>query len=252
METVFAALASLFAGAIDAIVGGGGLILVPALFLTFPAAPAPALLGTNKLAAIAGTAVSAARFARAIRFDWPALLPAMVLAAVGAFAGAWTLTVVDSGALRKALPVILVLLLAYTWFNKALGVEAGPMADLPRRRWILSLSGLVVGFYDGFFGPGTGSFFIFAMVRFLRFDFLNASAHAKLLNLATNGAALALLSYRGAIWWQVGAVLAVTNVVGSLIGSALALRLGPTFVRRVFLVVVLALIARTGYSAYLA
>jgi len=252
MDIALAALASLFAGGIDAIVGGGGLILVPALFLVYPTAPAATLLGTNKVAALAGTTVSAARFSRAITLDWGALLPALLLAALGALAGAWTLSVVDTAWLRKALPLVLVALLAYTWVNKQLGVEHAPVGSMRQRRLILAAVAVTIGFYDGLFGPGTGSFFIFALVRLIGFDFLHASAYAKVLNIATNAAALFMLAQRGMVWWQVGAVLAAANIAGSVIGSALAIRWGPRFVRAVFLLVVLALIARTGYSAYFA
>ena len=112
-----------------------------------------------------------------------------------------------------------------------------------------SIGGLL-GWYDGFFGPGTGSFFIFLLVRFLGYDFLNASAGAKLLNVATNLAALALFTAKGHVWWQVGGVMALANVAGSLIGSRLALRHGAGFVRWVFIAVVGLLILKTGHDAF--
>ena len=111
--------------------------------------------------------------------------------------------------------------------------------------------GAVIGWYDGFFGPGTGSFFIFLFVRLLGYDFLNASASAKLLNVATNLAAIALFAMKGHVWWQIGLVMAVANVAGSLIGTRLALKHGAGFVRGVFIVVVGALILKTGYDAFL-
>ena len=109
----------------------------------------------------------------------------------------------------------------------------------------------MIGWYDGFFGPGTGSFFIFLFVRLLGYDFLNASASAKLLNVATNLAAIALFAMKGHVWWKIGLVMAVANVAGSLIGTRLALKHGAGFVRGVFIVVVGALILKTGYDAFL-
>jgi uncharacterized membrane protein YfcA len=111
--------------------------------------------------------------------------------------------------------------------------------------------GCLVGFYDGFFGPGTGSFFVFLIVRVLGYDFLHASASAKLLNTATNSAALLLFAYKGHVWWHFAAVMAVANVIGSLAGTRMALKHGTGFVRGVFILVVSALILKTGYDAFL-
>jgi uncharacterized membrane protein YfcA len=152
--------------------------------------------------------------------------------------------------LRKLLPLILLGVLFYTLARKDLGAVHAPTRT---RRGAVAVGcavGGFVGMYDGFFGPGTGSFFIFLLVRFLGYDFLNASASAKLLNVATNLAALALFTARGHVWWQVGLVMALANVAGSLAGSRMALRHGATFVRRVFVVVVAALILKTGHDAF--
>lgn len=249
-EVLVVGAASLFAGAIDAIVGGGGLILVPALFLSYPTASPQALLGTNKIAAIAGTTVSAMRFARSIPLEWRILGPAACIALIGSLTGAWTLTVVDPIWLRRALPIVLCALLIYTLAKKDFGHASSPPNSYRARFAIVVWIALVVGFYDGLFGPGAGSFMIFLLVRYLRVDFLTASASAKVLNIASNAAAIALLSLRGAIWWKVGALLAIANVIGSLIGSRLALRYGSSFVKKVFVIVVSALICRTAWTAY--
>lgn len=249
-EILVVVFASLFAGAVDAIVGGGGLILVPALFLSFPAAAPQTLLGTNKVAAIAGTSVSAIRFARSIRLDWPVLVPAAGVALLGSLAGAWALTVIDPTWLRRALPIVLAALLMYTLANKNFGGVSDPSESYAVRLKVVAMIALGVGFYDGLFGPGAGSFMIFLLVRFLRVDFLTASATAKVLNIATNGAAIALLAAHDAVWWQVGAMLAVANLAGGLIGSRLALKYGAAFVKKVFVVVVIALICKTASSAY--
>ena len=243
-------LASLFAGFVDAIVGGGGLILIPALFSVYPSAPPATLFGTNKGAAIWGTGWATAQFAKRVTMPWDALMPAAAAALIGSFAGAWTVTLVSPGGLRKALPFILLAVLLYTLAKKELGRHHEPRWSGRGQAAVASAIGLVIGFYDGFFGPGTGSFFVFLFVRLLGFDFLHASASAKLLNTATNLAALGLFIAKGHVWWQIAAVMAVANVVGSVLGTRLALKHGAGFVRVVFIAVVSALILKTAYDAF--
>ena len=250
METVLILLASCFAGMVDAIVGGGGLILVPALFATFPTAPPATLLGTNKCASVWGTAFATLKYSRRVDMRWRALLPAAVCALVGSFVGAWTVTQIDPAFLRKTLPFILLAVLIYTLARKDLGRAHEPHQNQNRERLIACAIGALIGWYDGFFGPGTGSFFIFLLVRFLGYDFLHASASAKLLNVATNIAAIVLFAMKGHIWWQVGLMMAAANVAGSLVGSHLALKHGTGFVRRVFVIVVGVLIVKTGWAAF--
>ncbi|NUZ05379.1 TSUP family transporter [Schlegelella sp. ID0723] len=251
LELAFATVASLFAGLIDSIVGGGGLILVPALFATFPSAPPATLLGTNKCAGVWGTAMATARFARRVRMPWRTLVPAAGAALLGSFAGAWLVTAIDPGFLRRLLPLVLLAVLIYTLVNKTLGNEHAPLHSGRTQTLVACAIGAAVGWYDGFFGPGAGSFFIFLFVRFLGFDFLNAAASAKVLNVATNLAALTLFAIKGHIWWQVGLTMAIANVIGSLFGAHLALKHGAGFVRIVFVVVVAALIVKTSYDAFL-
>ncbi len=250
-ELATVTLASLFAGFVDAIVGGGGLILVPALFSVFPNAAPATLFGTNKGAAVCGTAWATVQYSRRVQMQWRAMLPAAIAALAGSFAGAWTVTLASPGGLRRALPFILGGVFIYTLVRKDLGRIHAPRHAGARQALMASGIGLVVGFYDGFFGPGTGSFFVILFVRLLGYDFLNASASAKLLNTATNLAALALFAIKGHVWWHIAAVMALANVAGSLLGTRLALRHGAGFVRGVFIAVVGALILKTGYDAFL-
>lgn len=250
MELLIVTAASLLAGGIDAIVGGGGLILVPALFATYPGAAPATLFGTNKSAAIWGTAISTAQYSRRVRMRWAVMLPAALAALIGSFIGAWVVTLIDPGFLRRLLPLILLAVLIYTLAKKDLGRTHAPRHPQGRETALACLIGLLIGWYDGFFGPGTGSFFIFLFVRVLGYDFLNASASAKLLNVATNLAAIGLFALKGHVWWQVALVMAVANIIGSLLGTRLALRHGAGFVRVVFIVVVGALILKTGYDAF--
>lgn len=250
-ELAVAAGASLLAGFIDAVVGGGGLILVPALFGVFPQAAPATLFGTNKGGAIWGTGWATLQYARRVEMPWAALLPAAVAALCGSFAGAWAVTQINPDGLRKALPLILLAVFVYTLARKDLGRKHQPRFAGQVQALVASGIGLLVGFYDGFFGPGTGSFFVFLFVRLLGFDFLHASASAKLLNTATNAAALLLFALKGHVWWHVAAVMAVTNVAGSLIGTRVALARGAGFVRGMFILVVGALILKTAWDALL-
>ena len=250
-DLVVVAIASLFAGLIDAIVGGGGLILVPALFATYPGTAPATLLGTNKGGAIWGTAWAAVQFTRRVSLTAATMVPAMGAALVGSFVGAWAVTQVDASMLRRALPVVMLAILLYTLARKDLGRHHSPRYAAAQERLVAGGIGLVIGFYDGFFGPGTGSFFVFLFVRVLGFDFLHASAAAKLVNTATNLAALILFALKGHVWWHYAVALAVANVAGSLLGTQLALRHGAGFVRVVFLFVVGALILKTGHDAFL-
>ena len=244
-------LASLLAGFVDSIVGGGGLILVPALFATFPTAHPATLFGTNKGASVFGTAFATFQYSRRVEMRWAALWPAAAAGFVASFAGAWLVTVISPDFLRKLLPIVLLAVLVYTVLKKELGRHHAPRFAGVKEAWAAAGIGAVIGFYDGFFGPGTGSFLVFLFVRLLGYDFLSASASAKLINTATNIAALILFVAKGHIWWNFVLAMALANVVGSLLGTRLALKHGTGFVRVVFMVVVSALIFKTGFDAFI-
>ncbi|TSE18821.1 Sulfite exporter TauE/SafE [Tepidimonas alkaliphilus] len=250
MEWIWLSAASALAGFVDAIVGGGGLILVPALFAAFPQAAPATLLGTNKSASMWGTAAATWRYARRVRLPWDALLPAVAVCWAGAWAGAWLVTQAPAEPLRRALPWVLLALLLYTLARKDLGRHHAPRWRGRAETLAACAVAGAIGFYDGFFGPGTGSFLVFAFVRVLGYDFLHASAAAKLLNLTSNVAAVGLFAWKGHVWWALGLAMALANVAGSLLGTRLALRHGAGFVRGAFLLVVTALIAKTGWDAY--
>lgn len=250
MDVLLVAVASLLAGFVDAIVGGGGLILLPALFAVFPSAPPATLLGVNKGSSVWGTAAATWSYTRRVQLRWCSLGVGAALALAGSFAGAWTVTVVSPEFLRRILPVVLLAVFLYTLWRKDLGQHHAPRLTGGAEVAALGSLGLVVGFYDGFFGPGTGSFFVFALVRGLGWDFLHASAAAKRLNLAANAAALAWFIPNGHVVWALALPMAVANVLGSTIGTRLALKRGVGFVRSVFLVVVGALIVKTAWDAW--
>ncbi len=251
-DLLLVVIAAFGAGLVDAMVGGGGLIQLPALLTAYPSTPPAVLLGTNKFASIFGTGSAVVRFARGVRIPWRMLLPLVPVVFLGALAGARVATLVPPAVFRPLVPVMLAVVLVYILWRKDLGASHAPLA-ITRRRALAAAAVLGgVGFYDGFFGPGTGSFFMFLLIRLYGFDFLHSAASARVLNVATNAGALAWFGTQLELLWLVAVLMAVANVTGAVIGSGLALKHGSGFVRRIFIGVVLALIARTAWQAYFA
>lgn len=244
-------LAALFAGFVNSIVGGGGLIQLPALFAAFPSAAPATLFGTNKLASIVGTTSAAVQYSRRVEIPWRVAGPGAIAALVGSWYGAKAVAYLDPAILRPLILALLVLVALYTFLRKDLGaVSREP--EHGRRSVAIALGvGGVIGFYDGFFGPGTGSFLIFLFIRLLGMDFLRASVSAKILNVATNLAAISFFVGNVELMWKLAAVMAVCNLIGSILGSRMALRHGTGFVRKMFLAVVTVLIARLAYDTFL-
>ncbi|HUO79927.1 MAG TPA: TSUP family transporter [Steroidobacteraceae bacterium] len=241
--------AAFVAGGVDAIVGGGGLIQLPALVTALPNAAPPTLLGTSKLAGLAGTASAAARYARHVAVPWRTLLPAAALAALASLGGSVAVGFVPARLFRPLVPVALCVVLGYTLAHRDLGRIHAPRA-LDRRATFTGIALVAaIGFYDGFFGPGTGSFLMLLFVRYYGFDFLNASAAARLVNVGTNAISLAWFASRGSVLWPLGLSMAVANVAGAQFGARVALRRGAGFVRVVFVTIVSALIAKTAWDA---
>lgn len=241
------AMAAFFAGMVDAVVGGGGLIQIPVLLGQFPQAAIPTLFGTNKLASIAGTSMALWKFGRKVSVPWAVALPATAAALVGAWAGAALVAWLPRDWMRPLVLLLMIAAAVYTFRHKTFGHAT--TRDLgPRDRWLGALVGLVIGLYDGFFGPGTGSFLLFAFVRLFGMDFLRATASAKMVNVATNLSAIALFASTGPLLWKVGLGMAVCNVVGSQVGTFFALRHGAGFIRQAFLAVVVVLIAKMAWD----
>lgn len=247
-EIPFLLAAAFGAGVIDAMAGGGGLVQLPALFAAYPAAPHTTLLGTGKLAGLAGTSSAVFRYLRHVRIDWRLVLPAAGAAFVAALAGAWIATRIPPERFRAMVPLLLTLVLVYTLVHRDFGLEHRPLASGRRVRAMAAAGAGAIGLYDGFFGPGTGSFLVFLFVRGFGLDFLHASASAKVVNVAANAAAIILFGLTGDILWLLGLAMAACNVSGAQVGSQLAIRHGSGFVRVVFIVVVSALIAKTAWD----
>lgn len=246
MELPLLLCAAFAAGLIDAVAGGGGLIQVPALFAVFPREWPAVLFGTNKLAAVAGTLTSAWRYSRQVVLDRRILWPAILAAIIGAYAGAHSVAALPVAAVRPIVLLLLVAVTIYTWQRPELGATSGPLPN--HLAWRAGLIGGGIGFYDGFFGPGTGSFLIFAGIRLLHLDFLHASATAKLINVATNLAALSYFLPHGQVLWLTAALMALANIAGSITGSHLALKHGNRLIRKVFLAVSMVLMLKIGWD----
>lgn len=241
-------LAAFFAGAIDAIGGGGGLIQVPALFAALPGARPATVLATSKLAGFFGTMSAAGRYLRSVRMPWTTVAPAIAVAALASLGGAAAVTHVSPALFRPLVPVMLVVVLIYTILHKDLGAVHRPHPATWQRLVAGTLLVALVGFYDGFFGPGAGSFLMLLFVRWYGFDFLHAAAAARVVNVATGGTALAWFSAHGSVLWPLGIAMALANMLGAQIGARVALRRGTSFVRIVFAAVVALLIARTAWE----
>lgn len=239
------------AGAIDAAVGCGGLIQIPALMNAFPSMAPATLFGTNKLAAVVGTATSAVSFARKVRFEWKLLAVVAVCATISSFWGAASVAMIPKEVLQPFVLVMLIVMAVYTLMKKQFGQVHIAQTVTPKILLLAGIGSLAIGFYDGLFGPGTGSFFIFYFIRYLRVDFLHAAALAKIGNVMTNLAALSFFIPSGHVLFAVGGTMAVANMIGSICGVKMALKYGSGFIRILFLILVTILIVRLSYQMFL-
>jgi uncharacterized protein len=240
------AVAGLVAGFVDAVVGGGGLVQLPALVVAFPGAAPVQVLATNKLAGTCGTSVSSLTYYRRVRPDPRTFLPLMAVAFLGSAAGAVAASYLPRSAFDPVILVALVVVGAYVLLKPDLG-RATELRFAGRRHLAVAvLAGLLIGFYDGALGPGTGSFFVFTLVGLLGYSFLEASAKARIANWATNVAALLVFAAQGAVMWRVGLVVGVCNLLGSYLGARTAVARGSRFVRVFFVLVVAAFVVRIG------
>lgn len=242
-DLVLLCAGAFFAGLVDAMVGGGGLVQVPLLFNVFPGVAPATLFGTNKAVSIVGTSLAARRYLGRVDMDWRVLWRAALAAFIASFAGAAAVGLFPPQLLRPLVIVLLLAVLIYTLKKKDFGLVAGDGACQPKPVLALML-GAAIGFYDGFFGPGTGSFLIFLFVRCYAWNFLRASAAAKVVNVSTNLAALTWFVPSGAIMLNIAGMMALANLAGAWVGSHLAMKNGALFVRRAFIVVVGLLVAR--------
>jgi len=239
-------LAAVCAGWVDAVVGGGGLIQIPALLLGFPHVAPVQILATNKLGSICGTSVSAVTYYRRVRPDLRTVIPLALLAFGGSLIGAVLASHISRAAFSPIILVVLIGVGAYTLFTPRLGLVRNLRFSGRRHTFAAAGVGFFIGIYDGALGPGTGSFFVFALVGLLGYAFLGASAKAKIANVATNLAALVVFVPAGAVMWRVGLLLGLGNLIGGYLGARTAVAKGARFVRIVFVIVVGAFIVKIG------
>jgi len=241
---------SFFAGLIDSIAGGGGLIQLPALFIIFPHIPVAPLLGTNKLSSIAGTSIASLQYAMRVDVSWKATLPATFAALVFSFLGAKTVSMLNPAVMRPVIFFLLVAIAIYTFIKKDFGTVHVPRFGHRMQFSFSVVTGVAIGFYDGFFGPGTGSFLIFVFIGIFGFSFLSASASSKVINFATNLSAVVYFMSTNNIIYRLAIPMAVCNMLGSLVGTRLAIFKGSRFVRVIFLIVVSMLIVKLAYDTF--
>jgi len=239
-------LAAVCAGWVDAVVGGGGLIQIPALLLGFPHVAPVQILATNKASSICGTSVSAGTYYRRVKPDLKTAIPLAVLAFAGSLIGASLVSHISSAAFNPIILVVLVAVGTYTLFRPTLGALTDLRFSGHRHLLAATVIGFLIGIYDGALGPGTGSFLVFALVGLLGYAFLQASAKAKIANVATNLAALVIFIPQAAVMWKVALLMGLGNLAGGYIGARTALAQGAGFIRIVLVVVLGAFIVKIG------
>lgn len=237
-------------GLIDAAVGGGGLVQLPALMHAFPKHSLATVFGTNKIIAMAGTVSSALAYFKKVTINWKLIIPTMLAAFIFSFFGAMSVSLIPKELMRYIVFFLLIIIAIYTFAKKDLGQIHTVLQTGKKEIAIGIFFGAMIGFYDGIFGPGTGSFLLFLFVKVFAFDFLNASASAKLVNVATNIAAMFFFIPTGHVIWTAAVILAVCNILGAMTGTTLALRYGSGFIRIFFLFLLVFLIGRMGYDLF--
>jgi uncharacterized membrane protein YfcA len=243
-ELILLCLVAFAAGFIDAIVGGGGLLQTPATLLILPHYPVATIFGTVKIPSLAGTSVAAFKYANQIKLNYKVLIACVVSAFCASLMGAYSVSKLNNELIKPIILVILIVVAAYTYFNKQFGIHQQKEHSQAKQVFLAGVFGLIIGFYDGLIGPGTGSF----LIAVLGFDFIGASAHAKIVNMATNLAALIYFTSTGHVLFQYAIPMAVFNIIGSFFGAKLALLKGNKFVRIFFLIVIFGTILRFAYD----
>ena len=243
-------IAAFAAGFIDAIVGGGGLIQTPAGLILLPHLPVATVICTLKIPAFSGTALASLQYMQKVKIKWGLISLMAVIAFCAAYAGSTLLSKVDNEFMKPLLLVILICVAVYTYTKKNFGTHEEKDHSFTEKIWFSILIALVIGFYDGFIGPGAGSFLVLAFISLMGFDFLKASAHAKLVNLATNLGSIIFFVSSGKIIFAIAIPMAISNAVGATLGARLAIVKGNKFIRVFFLIIVMGTILRFAYDVF--
>ncbi|MFC4231673.1 sulfite exporter TauE/SafE family protein [Parasediminibacterium paludis] len=243
-------LVAFLAGFVDAIVGGGGLIQTPTAILMLPQFPVATVIGSLKIPSFSGTAFAARQYLKRQKVNWQLLSIMMLVAMAASFGGSQLLTIVSNSFMKPLLLVVLVFVAIYTYSKKNFGNQTVKQHTAKQQIWYGLAISLVIGFYDGFIGPGAGSFLVLAFVSILGYDFLLASTNAKMVNLATNAGSILLFLLKGKIIWAIALPMAASNAVGGIIGAKFAISKGNQFIRMFFLLVVIGTLIRFAWDVF--
>ncbi len=248
MEIYLLCLFAFLAGFIDSIVGGGGLVQIPAFFILYPQLSVPQIISTNRLASAVGTAVAAWNYARTVPIPWKTVLYAGAGATVMSYLGATVQSMLPSAALKPIILLLIVAIAIFTYRKKDFGQHEAFRVPEEQRPWYALAIGMVLGFYNGFVGPGTGSLLVFAFVSMIGYSFLSSSALSKVVNVIADTASLVFFLFHGYVLFHLALPMMVCNVAGSYAGSRMALLRGNVFIRKVFIVVVMGIVLRFGWD----
>ena len=244
-------IAAFTAGFVDAIVGGGGLIQLPVALVLLPSFPVASVVGSLKIPSFSGTVFAAIQYIRKVKVNLRLLLLMMLLSTLTAFVGSLLLTKVHNDFMKPILMLVLIMVAIYTYSKKNFGQHISKELSNVKRILYAVIISIVIGFYDGFIGPGTGSFLILSLITIIGIDFLQASANAKMVNLATNAGSITLFLIKGTIIWSIAIPMAICNALGGIIGARLAIIKGNKFIRIFFLIVIVGTLIRFAYDVFI-
>lgn len=249
LSLILLCILAFIAGFVDAVVGGGGLIQLPALFILQPQLSLVQTLATNKTASFSGTSVAAVRYIKKVSIDWKHLAPGIVAALLASFCGALLVSYIHKEQFMPFIIGVLVVVLVYTMVKKELGLHAKPKDITGYKVYVYAIIiGGVLGLYEGLIGPGTGSFLVFAFIFLYGYDFLHASAHAKVINVTANIGALIFFIAKGFVVWSIALPVALCNMLGNYAGTHVAIKRGSGFIRLFFIIIAIALILKLSYD----
>jgi hypothetical protein len=220
------------------------------MLILFAALPIPTLMGSNKFAAFCGTSIATVRYVKQVEVPWRSIIPAIITALIFSFIGAHVVSSINKEDIKIIVFCLLLVVAVYTFLRKDFGLNHAPKLNVSKTIVYSLITGAAIGFYDGFFGPGTGSFLIVIFISLFGFSFLVSSVSAKLINCATNISALSYFIYTGQINWQLAVPIAVFNMAGSFLGAKMAIKKGSAFIRILFLFIVTCMILKFGYDIF--
>lgn len=250
MESIIALCILAFtAGFVDAVSGGGGMIQLPAMFILQPQLSLVQTLATNKMCSFSGTSIAAMRYVKKVTIDWKHISPAIIASLIASFAGALLVSFIYKEQFMPFIICVLIVVLAYTVFKKQLGLHHEVKTLSKTRHMVYAIAtGGILGLYEGLIGPGTGSFLVFAFILLFGYDFLHASANAKIINVTANIGALLFFIVKGFVVWHIAIPVAICNMLGNYTGAHVAIKKGSAFVRIFFIVISIALIVKLSYD----